>query len=139
MKRQLRTVYRPETFFVITPDYQSQIPATKSGRRPGFFLIRAALATMGSGFKWGNGIPASEDCRGRAHSETRKSNRIRQSNQIRPRDYKGRREIFVAEINTGVIWIRRETLPLQNPFWGSRPTRPGNDNIPVLWQAYPKI
>lgn len=110
-----RDCYRPN-FFVNTPDINPWF-LQRSGR-PGF-LIRAALATMGSGL-WGmySGFELCEAAALPGKEEYLDSEKY----QLRPRDYQAPGNI-VAEI-ARLNRIRREN-PACRRTSGSRPTTPG--------------
>ena len=114
-----RDCYRPN-FFVNTPDINPRF-LHESGR-PGF-LIRAALATMGSGL-WGmySGFEIAEAAPIPNKEEYLDSEKY----QIRPRDYKAPGNI-VAEI-TRLNLIRRENPALQTHL-GFKAYTAWNDNI----------
>jgi len=114
-----RDCYRPN-FFVNTPDINPWFLQTAG--RPGF-LIRTALATMGSGL-WGmySGFEICESAAVPGREEYLDSEKY----QLRPRDYHGPGNI-VAEI-TRLNHIRRENPALQTHL-GFRAYTAWNENI----------
>nr|WP_229779266.1 alpha-1,4-glucan--maltose-1-phosphate maltosyltransferase [Pseudomonas matsuisoli] len=115
----LRECYRPN-FFVNTPDINPYF--LQSSGRPGF-LIRAALATMGSGL-WGmySGFELCESAPVPGKEEYLDSEKY----EIRPRDYNAPGNI-VAEI-TQLNRIRRQNPALQTHL-GLKVFNCWNDNI----------
>jgi starch synthase (maltosyl-transferring) len=125
----LRDCYRPN-FFVNTPDINPTFLQTSG--RPGF-LIRAALATMGSGL-WGM-YSGFELCEGAAlpgKEEYLDSEKY----QIRPRDYAAPGNI-VAEI-TQLNRIRREN-PALHSHLGFKAYNAWNDNILYFGKRTPGL
>ncbi|PCC99965.1 alpha-1,4-glucan--maltose-1-phosphate maltosyltransferase [Halopseudomonas pelagia] len=114
-----RDCYRPN-FFVNTPDINPRF-LHESGRAG--FLIRAALATMGSGL-WGmySGFEIAEAAPVPGKEEYLDSEKY----QIRPRDYQAEGNI-VAEI-TRLNLIRRQNPALQTHL-GFQAYNAWNDNI----------
>ncbi|MBA1274077.1 alpha-1,4-glucan--maltose-1-phosphate maltosyltransferase [Stutzerimonas azotifigens] len=115
----LRYCYRPN-FFVNTPDINPFF--LHSSGRPGF-LIRAALATMGSGL-WGmySGFELCESAPLPGKEEYLDSEKY----QIRPRDYRAPGNIIaeIAQLNR----IRRQNPALQTHL-GFKAYTAWNDNI----------
>lgn len=115
----LRDCYRPN-FFVNTPDINPFF-LQESGRAG--FLIRAALATMGSGL-WGmySGFELCEAAAVPGKEEYLDSEKY----QIRPRDYRAPGNIVaeIAQLNR----IRRQNPALQTHL-GFQPYLAWNDNI----------
>lgn len=114
-----RDCYRPN-FFVNTPDINP--PFLHSSGRPGF-LIRAALATMGSGL-WGmySGFELCESAPVPGKEEYLDSEKY----EIRPRDYTAPGNIIaeIAQLNR----IRRQNPALQTHL-GLQVYNAWNDNI----------
>ncbi|WP_268800938.1 alpha-1,4-glucan--maltose-1-phosphate maltosyltransferase [Pseudomonas huanghezhanensis] len=114
-----RDCYRPN-FFVNTPDINP--PFLHSSGRPGF-LIRAALATMGSGL-WGmySGFELCESAPVPGKEEYLDSEKY----EIRPRDYTAPGNIIaeIAQLNR----IRRQNPALQTHL-GLKIYNAWNDNI----------
>jgi starch synthase (maltosyl-transferring) len=125
----LRDCYRPN-FFVNTPDINPSF--LQASGRPGF-LIRAALATMGSGL-WGmySGFELCESAALPGKEEYLDSEKY----QIRPRDYTAPGNI-VAEI-TQLNRIRRQN-PALHSHLGFQAYKAGNDNILYFGKRTPGL
>ncbi|MCG4455686.1 DUF3416 domain-containing protein [Pseudomonas sp. MMS21-TM103] len=125
----LRDCYRPN-FFVNTPDINPTF--LQSSGRPGF-LIRAALATMGSGL-WGmySGFELCESAALPGKEEYLDSEKY----QIRPRDYAAPGNI-IAEI-TQLNRIRREN-PALHSHLGFKAYNAWNDNILYFGKRTPGL
>lgn len=125
----LRECFRPN-FFVNTPDINPTFLQTSG--RPGF-LIRAALATMGSGL-WGmySGFELCEAAPVPGKEEYLDSEKY----QLKPRDYyaPGNISAEIARLN----WIRRQNPALQTHL-GTRFYTIDNDRIVYFMKATPSM
>ena len=125
----LRDCYRPN-FFVNTPDINPFF-LQDSGRAG--FLIRAALATMGSGL-WGmySGFELCESAAIPGKEEYLDSEKY----QIRPRNYQAPGNIVaeIAQLNR----IRRQNPALQTHL-GFKPNLAWNDNILYFGKRSPDL